>query len=206
MTSASVLAGGNDTLNYTVKNTGNATAAASTLGIYRSTDLTISTADTLIATVAIASLAAGATRSGHIAVTMPATVGTYYLGAIADYNNAIVESSYSDNASTGVQVDVTPAPQANLVVSSVSVTSPSVLAGDSDTLNYTINNAGNATAAASTLGIYLSSDSTISTADTLITTVPIIALAAGASKSGSISVTMPATVGTVQSWRNRRLQ
>ena len=108
----------------------------------------------------------------------------YNLGAIADYNNAIIESSYSDNASTGAQVDVTPS-QANLVMNSVGVTSASVPAGSSDTFNYTVKNIGTDPASASTLGIYLSTDSTISTADTLLTTVSIPLLAAGATRAAA---------------------
>ena len=114
------------------------------------------------------------------------------MDAIADYNDAIAETDYNDNASTAVQVDVTPS-QANLGISSVSGSSPSVPVGGNDTFSYTVKNMGTATATASTLGIYLSSDSTISTADTLITTVARPSLTAGATNSGSFTGSLPSS-------------
>jgi Ca2+-binding RTX toxin-like protein len=91
------------TLSLKFSNIGTGAAAASTAGIYLSTDGTITTADILIGTIAIPSLAAGGSVSGNVTVPFPSslTAGTYHLGVIADYNNQIAESNESNNASSG---------------------------------------------------------------------------------------------------------
>ena len=68
------------TLSATVRNSGNADAAATTLRYYRSTDATITTSDTSVGTDAVSGLAASASGSESIDVTAPATAGTYYYG------------------------------------------------------------------------------------------------------------------------------
>jgi hypothetical protein len=88
------------TLTLQFSNIGQGAAAASTAGLYLSTDGTITTSDILIATIAIPSLASGASVSGGITVPFPSTLtaGTYHLGVIADYNGQIAESSESNNS------------------------------------------------------------------------------------------------------------
>ena len=109
LSSSSVVAGGALTMYYDVDNDGAAAAGSSTSGIYLSTDSTISTSDTLLVTDAVASIAAGSYSSESVSITIPGTLaaGTYYLGAIADYNNAIAESNETNNPSVGVAITVT---------------------------------------------------------------------------------------------------
>ncbi len=96
----SVLSLHDTTLNLQFHNGGQGSAAASTAGLYLSTDGTITTTDTLIATIAIPSLAAGASVSGSVTVPFPSNLapGTYHLGVIADYNGQIAESNESNNS------------------------------------------------------------------------------------------------------------
>ena len=58
-------------------------------------------------------------------------------------------------------------------------------------VSYTINNIGSATAASSTTGIYLSTDATITTNDTLLTTVATPSLTAGQSDSEGTTLSFP---------------
>ena len=165
-----VMEGERNTLNVTIQNTGNAASTASTVGIYQSSDATISAADTLIATMAVPALRVGASRSVRARLIMPATAGTYYYGAIADYNNAISESDYTDNTSGAAQVDVTPAPKPNLVVGAANINNP---AGATSTMTIAVQNVGNLKSGASKVGIYESSDATITAADTLLSTASV---------------------------------
>jgi hypothetical protein len=86
----------------TVKNSGTGSCAASTLGFYFSSNTTIDATDTLIGTKAINTLAAGASQS----VTLSTAVATskiaasttgYYVGAFADYNVKVAETSETNN-------------------------------------------------------------------------------------------------------------
>ncbi|HEV2562012.1 MAG TPA: CARDB domain-containing protein, partial [Rhizomicrobium sp.] len=62
------------------------------------------------------------------------------------------------------------------------------------TFSYHINNVGSSAAASSTAGIYLSTDSTITTSDTRINTHATPSLAAGASDIESVVLTLPTTL------------
>ncbi|HEV2563374.1 MAG TPA: NF038122 family metalloprotease [Rhizomicrobium sp.] len=103
---ANSLSFSNTTLSFHINNTGTGSAAASTAGIYLSTDSTITTADTRINTHSTPSLAAGATDVESVVLALPnnLTPGTYYIGVIADYSNVVTESSETDNASTATPI------------------------------------------------------------------------------------------------------
>ena len=108
LSASSVVAGGSVTLSYRLSNFGPGDAPSSITGIYRSTDGTISISDTRIDTDANAGFTgvAGRTETATINTTGWAP-GTYYIGAIADYNNAIAEGNESNNPSSGVMLTVT---------------------------------------------------------------------------------------------------
>ena len=92
------------TLSATVRNDGNGAAEATTLRFYRSTDATITSADTAEGTDAVAGLAASGSYLGSVDLTAPSTAGTYYYGACVD---AVTdESDITNNCSTSVQVEV----------------------------------------------------------------------------------------------------
>src|SRR5215475_3427140 len=72
-----------------------------------SSDKTITASDTELGSVSTTgSLAPGSTISETVSVTIgpQATAGTYYIGALADPANAIVESNEANNASNVVPV------------------------------------------------------------------------------------------------------
>jgi hypothetical protein len=87
-------------------------ATNSRVGIYVSTDAVISTNDVLVGFRNLNSILTGTTNTGGNVVTLPAsiTAGSYYLGAVVDYQNAVREVLEDNNALMGYQllVGVTP--------------------------------------------------------------------------------------------------
>ena len=184
-------AGATFTLSATVRNDGDGSAAATTLRYYRSTDATITTADTQVGTDPVAQLAASGTSSESVSLTAPSTAGTYYYGACVD---AVTdESDTTNNCSSSVTVTVaTP----DLAVAAPSVTDSTPDAGATFTLSATVRNDGDGSAAATTLRYYRSTDATITTADTQVGTDEVGVLAASGTSSESVSLTASSTAGT----------
>ena len=109
------------TLSAEVQNDGDESSAVTTLRYYRSTDATITTSDTLVATEVVTGLDTSGSSSqagrlfvasgsgtyyyhGEVKVTAPSTAGTYYYGACVD---AVTdESETTNNCSSSVQVRV----------------------------------------------------------------------------------------------------
>ena len=189
------------TLSATVRNDGDGAAAATTLRYYRSTDATITSADTSAGTDGVGGLSAGATSPESISLTAPSTAGTYYYGACVD--EVTDESDATNNCSSAVSVIVSaqpppPPPQTNpdLEVQSPSVNDSSLDTGASFTLSATVRNDGDGAAAATTLRYYRSTDAAITSADTSVGTDAVGGLSAGATSPESISLTAPSTAGT----------
>ena len=195
-------AGAQFTLSATVTNEGEGTSPALTLRFYRSTDATITTADTEVGTGTVAQLAASASANDSVSLTAPASAGTYYYGACVD--PATDESDTTNNCSAAVPVNVPAAvpavppmqAQPDLVVADPSVSDSDPAAGTQFTLSATVRNDGDAAAAATTLRYYRSTDATITTADTEVGTGAVAQLAASASARDSVVLTAPATPGT----------
>ena len=101
---ATLETGASFTLSTTVTNAGDGESAATTLRWYRSTDSTISSADTEVGTDSIGALAAAGTSDQSIDQTAPSTPGTYYYGACVD--SVTDESDTTDNCSVSVQLVV----------------------------------------------------------------------------------------------------
>ena len=198
-------AGDTTTVTFDVHNIGDANAAGSVAGVYLSTNSIISTADTLLTTKSFASHTAGKYYNDVSAsVTLPSWVvegQTYYIGVIADYDDKIAESkegnnesSSSSNDGSGVAVTIptgsTGSP--DLTAEDVKVADTSPGAGDTTTVTFDVHNIGDANAAGSVAGVYLSTNSIISTADTLLTTKSFASHTAGKYYNDvSASVTLP---------------
>ena len=189
--------GGSFRLSAGVRNDGDAASAATTLRYYRSTDATITTADTSVGTDAVGGLAAAATSSESIDLTAPSAPGTYYYGACVE---AVAgESDATNNCSPSVQVSVTEVraeTHPDLAVGSPSVSDSSPTPGATFTLSAAVRNDGDGAAAATTLHYYRSTDATITTADTSVGTDAVGGLAAAATSSESIDLTAPSAPGT----------
>ncbi|MCE2449939.1 MAG: hypothetical protein J4F35_16675 [Candidatus Latescibacteria bacterium] len=92
------------TLQVTVRNQGAGPADATTLDYYRSTDATISSNDTRVASGYVSLLFSSDASAVSISLTAPEDAGTYYYGACAQ--NVVGESNTSNNCSDAVRVTV----------------------------------------------------------------------------------------------------
>ena len=92
------------TLLATVRNSGDASAGATTLRWRQSTNPVISTSDSQIGTDFVTALSAGAPSPENISLIAPSAPGTYYYGATVD--SVTDESDTGNNASSGVALTV----------------------------------------------------------------------------------------------------
>ena len=191
---SSPTAGASFTLSATVRNQGSGSSAATTLRYYRSTDSSISSADTQVGTDFVGGLSASGTSDELTSVTAPSTAGTYYYGACVEAVSG--ESNTTNNCSSGVAVTVSVATAPDLVVGAPTVSDSSPDAGASFTLSATVRNQGSGSSAATTLRYYRSTNSTISSADTQVGTDSVGGLSASGTSPESTSVTAPSTAGT----------
>ena len=161
-------------LRATIKNQGDRSSPATTVRFYRSTDSTISSSDTEVATEAVRSLEPSQTSNEFFDLTAPAIAGTYYYGACVD--SVTDESDSGNNCSSSVTVTVTgtatTAP--DLVVESPSVDDkhldPDDNRDDDFRLTVTVRNQGDGASPEATVRYYRSTDSTITTGDTEVDT------------------------------------
>jgi subtilase family serine protease len=100
------VSGGSVSVSDTATDQGLGIAGTSTTGFYLSTT-TSPTAGTLLKTRTVSSLASGAS-SGPVTtnITLPTIHGTYYMIACADYNDTVVETSYSNNCTASAPMQV----------------------------------------------------------------------------------------------------
>ena len=187
-------AGASFTLSVTVRNQGNGRLDSTSLSYYRSTDATITIADTEVGTDSVFRLDASASGDESIRLTAPTEEGTYYYGACVD--SVSDESDATNNCSDAVAVTVGAAPAPDLVVDTPTVSESAPTAGASFTLNATVRNQGNGSAGSTTLRYYRSTDSTISASDAEVDTDPVFGLNALATGDESITLTAPSTAGT----------
>jgi len=192
---ASIQAGQTTTASVTVKNQGGATAGASNLKYYLSTDITYGTGDVLLATDAVASLTAGATSAVSEVVTIPSSTaaGNYYILFYADADGQVTESDETNNVGN-ISITVTSSTGSpDLIVQSPAANPVTVNAGATTTASCTVKNQGTASAGASNLKYYLSTDNVYGTGDTYLATDAVASLAAGATASVSELLTIPST-------------
>ena len=84
---SSPTAGQSFTLRATVRNSGAARSAATTLRYYRSSDATISTSDTAVGTDPVSTLSASGTSAESISLTASPSAGTYLLRCLRGHRN-----------------------------------------------------------------------------------------------------------------------
>ena len=188
--------GASFTLRASVSNQGSSgggSSAATTLRFYRSTDSTISSADTEEGTAEVGSLSFARNTILTIDLTAPATVGTYYYGACVDSVSG--ETSTQNNCSSGKEVTVQDT-SPDLVVQSPSVSESNLDTRESFTFDATVRNQGDGTAPVTTLRYYRSTDSAITTGDALMDTDSVNSLDAGETGDESASMTAPTSAGT----------
>jgi subtilisin family serine protease/subtilase family serine protease len=182
-------------ISATVSNLGSASAAASTLNFYLSTDATISTLDQLFASSSVGALAGGAsatiTGSAPLPVNLPA--GSYYVGAVADATNVVVETNETNNARAAANATTTSTRPIDLQVTAVT-NGNTAKDGASVALTATVKNNGTVTAPSALVHWYLSTDSVITAGDTLVASAPVPSLGAAKSVKLTLSAPIPAHV------------
>ena len=184
-------AGGTITVTDTTADPGGGAAPASKTGYYLSTNTTLDSGDVLLGFRSVPAIPAGGTSAGSASVVIPAgtTAGTYYVIAVADYDNSVSETNETNNTAVSGLIRIGP----DLVESSASV-SPTGGAGLPVTVTDTVKNQGLGDAPASTTGFYLSNSVVFTTAAQLIGTRPVPALPAGTSNTASTTVTLPSNL------------
>ena len=186
-------AGERFTLSATVRNQGNGDAGASTLRYYQSTDSTITTSDTGVDTDSVSPLDASETGDESTTLTAPSTAGTYYYGACVDALSD--ESDTTNNCSVAIAVTVGAIGSPDLVVENSNLRAN--LTPDYHwSPNATVRNQGDAPSASTTLRYLLSTDSTISTADTEVGTKTVPRLNPSDSIRDAIGLNVPSEPGT----------
>src|SRR5438876_562592 len=140
----------------------------------------------------IPTLAPGTASSGSTAVTLPAgtAAGNYYIIAKADADNVVAETNEANNLYYWY-IQVGP----DLVISALSVPSAGG-AGMTFTITDTTKNQGAGAADPTTTRFYLSASTVLDASAAVLGSRTIPALAAGATSSGSTTVTIPAGTAT----------
>ena len=194
VSSSALTAGARITLSATVRNQGNGRSDSTTLRYYRSTDSTITTADTEVDTDYVSRLDASESGDESTGQTAPSTAGTYYYGACVD--TVSDESDTTNNCSSAATVTVGRAPAPDLVVDTPTVSESAPAVGAHFRINTTVRNQGNGRSDSTTLRYYRSTDSTVTTADTEVDTDYVSRLDASESGDESARLTAPPTPGT----------
>ena len=181
-------------LSATVRNRGDGDSEATTLRYYRSTNATISAADTQEGTDGVDALSASGSGGESATLTAPSEPGTYYYGACVDAVPG--ESDTANNCSAAVAARVSAAVvRPDLVVVSPSVSDSQPEAGMAFTLTATVRNAGDSTSASTTLRYYRSTNATISVSDAQVGTDAVVPLAASGSSAESATLNAPSEPG-----------
>ena len=181
-------------VSITIANVGGGDAGAFRLGIYFSTDSTITTGDVIAASCAMPALPAGGEDTCSGTITIPASLapGTWYLGAIADDESAVAESDESNNTGYSSAITLSRAvPDLEII----SVTAPSIgTIGDTMSVNISLRNSGGGAAGPFRVGLYFSANTLITVSDQLAGSCASKGLAAGAPETCSGTLTIPSSL------------
>ena len=190
---SSVVMGDTISVTYRIENDGNDYTGSFHWELYLSIDRTITTSDIYIDEFSRSSISPGYYASGtQYSVQIPTGInpGYYYLGMIADSRTSVTELDETNNvvADTG-RLDVEE--QADLVPDNPSGPS-SAYTGDTVNLNWRIDNDGDDSSGWFYWKAYLSTDSTITSSDTVLGSSNYASSINGGSyRTGQLSVTIP---------------
>ena len=159
-------------MNAQVHNIGDGPSSATTLRYYRSADSTITASDTEIGTDAVIALRGNILDILDMNPTAPDTPGTYYYGVRVD--SVSNESNTTNNCSTAVQVTVIAPPDLIVETPEVLYSSVTLVLGQSFRGTVIVRNQGGTLPSnryyVTKAHHFLSTDSTITTSDTLLGT------------------------------------
>ena len=167
-------AGDSKSVSVRIENQGDASSGSFRWGLYLSTDTSITTSDTHLDDWSQSSISSGSSRSTSKSITIPTTIpgARYYVGMIVDINNQVSESDENNNDDyDSGRVTINEAP--DLTGRSCSTPSTGVVGDYLDSsISLSIENDPGGSYIASSgafdWGMFLSSDSTITTSDTQV--------------------------------------
>lgn len=168
-----------------IDNQGGTTANNVSVDLYLSTDTTIDASDYFLGSATIAQLAAGGGDSVTVSANIDQPTDSYYIGAVVDAANTVVEADDSNNAAAGDFVAVATSASSELYVSSFNSPAQIGLNG-SASINLTMTNLGGSTASYNYWGVYFSTDPDITTQDTRLMYGVETTMLAGASVTKNI--------------------
>jgi uncharacterized delta-60 repeat protein len=181
------------TLNETTSNIGVGPAGGTSTRYYLSRDTSIGAGDVLLGGRSLAGLAPGGSSAGATNVTIPAGAanGSYFIVARADDLNQVSEGNEGNNT-RALAIRIGP----DLRVSSLTAPTYAAAGGTISISDTTANLSASSPAAASTTRFFLSTNTTLDSADVVIGSRAVPALASGASSAGAGPVTIPAATAT----------
>ncbi|MFN8438796.1 MAG: CARDB domain-containing protein [Cytophagales bacterium] len=179
-----------------IYNTGNTSASTIYTYYYLSTDSTYSVGDTYLTYSYSSSLSAGNSVSYAPSLYIPSgiSVGTYYIVAYVDYGSYNTETNENNNFKP-YRINVI-TPNVDLKISSFTSTTNITSAGYYFYPSVSMSNSGTTASGSSSIGYYLSSDSTYNVGDTYLTYSSSSSLAAGSFTTFSPSIYIPSTTPT----------
>jgi len=193
---SSAIMGDTISVSYRIDNDGHDYSGSFYWKLYLSTDRTITTSDTFVDEFSRSSISPGSYSSGtEYGVTIPTGMnpGYYYLGMIADNRGQVTELDESNNvvADSG-RINIKE--PADLVPQSPSGPT-SGYTGDTVSLSWRINNEGDDSSGWFYWKAYLSTDSTITSSDTVLGSSNYASsISANSYRSGNLQVTIPSSL------------
>lgn len=178
--------GGTISTSLSVRNDGAASAPVSTVAAWLSVDTNLSGDDILIGTAPAAALSPGASTTVGISGVLPPGIqsGTLNIIAVVDALGEVAEADENNNRATGQPLTIG---TAELSVTTVTMPA-SIVRGSTASATATVANTGHYAATGVRVGVYLSSDTAITTSDMFLGSGVIASLEPGASAPVSIPV------------------
>ncbi|MBU1720291.1 MAG: T9SS type A sorting domain-containing protein, partial [Bacteroidetes bacterium] len=195
-TPSSTVSGAIVAVSSTIQNIGTTAATYSYVGFYLSTDNIWDGGDQLLATVAGTNLASGASavRSSNVTIPGSTAAGNYYILCYADNSNYVTETNEANNI---YAISLAILPQyPDLLISSATIFPDTLEPGEQTALNYTISNAGYASASTSYTAYYISADTIWDQYDTYLTYYAGGSIIAGGTLSKSENLTIPTSISS----------
>ncbi len=190
-----LIAGANAIISSRIYNYGTATSPATTSGYYISTNSIISTGDRLIYSFTTNALSVGFSHFHSASVRMPRDLqnGTCYLGVYADRLFRVTEENEGNNG-LGTRRTCRGLPDLN--PTSIVPSTTTLVPNQIFSIRSTIKNIGKVTSSAVVSGHYFSTNSIISTGDTLLASFTTNILVVNASHTVTTTVRAPSTLPT----------
>lgn len=189
-----LVAGDSLVVTDTVRNTGLGAASSFVVGIFLSDDPMITSADTLVGVRSVPSLlpAEESTATGPITIPLSTPEGMWYVGVIVDSEADVQEAEEFDNTGVAPQlIEITAPPVPDLVADQLTFSPPLIEIGQLLDVTESVRNGGLGVSGATTVGIYLSEDATVSIADRELGTRLVPSLAVGESSSNAGQYMIP---------------